>query len=220
MFPLSAGSADTVSPNSVSMAATPLSPELYCTPGISKILDNLYLGSHSDAQDGQLLKLLGIRRVLNMAVECDDTEATKLGLQVLSFPLEDHSDQPIREYFERAISFIREGLEKENPEPVLVHCRMGVSRSATIIIAYLMCFGTALQGLQARKLSYRQAFDWVKNRRPQISPNLGFILSLRAFEDPQISNNNAEGITTKDDFDDCVAPWEIFPMQERVACEA
>jgi hypothetical protein len=53
---------------------------------------------------------------------------------------------------------------------VLIHCHQGVSRSATITIAYLM-----------KRLSwnYEQAYAYVKERRPCIYPNKGFVKQLK-----------------------------------------
>jgi protein-tyrosine phosphatase len=48
---------------------------------------------------------------------------------------------------------------------VFVHCFAGVSRSATIVIAYLM---------KEHGLSFNSAIKFVKSKRPQINPNDGF----------------------------------------------
>lgn len=56
---------------------------------------------------------------------------------------------------------------------VLVHCRAGVSRSATVCIAYLM---------QKQQMSLDAAFEFVVSRRPIIDPNLNFIQQLQRFE--------------------------------------
>jgi len=56
---------------------------------------------------------------------------------------------------------------------VLIHCRAGISRSATVCIAYLMYAG---------RLSLDQAHDYLKLRRPLISPNLNFMRQLAEFE--------------------------------------
>lgn len=146
------------------------------------ILPGLYLGSHSDAQDAKFLRDAGIRHVLNMAEECEDTEAASMGLNVLHLPLVDHSDEPLGSYLPAATTFIHNALSRPNPEPVLVHCRVGVSRSASVVIAYLMLFGIPRTDRSQKRLTYHLAFDWVKRNRAQISPNLGFILTLRALE--------------------------------------
>lgn len=52
---------------------------------------------------------------------------------------------------------------------VFVHCHAGISRSATVCIAYLM---------QHKKVSMTDAYKYVQSRRPIISPNLGFMGQL------------------------------------------
>ena len=56
---------------------------------------------------------------------------------------------------------------------MLVHCRAGVSRSATVCIAYLM---------QTLQLTTDQAFERVMLARPVVDPNLNFIQQLNRFE--------------------------------------
>lgn len=55
----------------------------------------------------------------------------------------------------------------------LVHCHFGVSRSATLVIAYLM---------EKYRLSYEQAHAYVKQRRNFINPNPGFVNQLREYQ--------------------------------------
>lgn len=62
---------------------------------------------------------------------------------------------------------------RENHGKVLVHCQAGVSRSATICLAYLMY--TAKVGLET-------AFEHIKSRRSVISPNLNFMRQLENYE--------------------------------------
>ena len=56
---------------------------------------------------------------------------------------------------------------------VLVHCKAGVSRSATVCIAYLMC---------CKSMTFEQAFEFVRARRSIISPNISFMQQLIEFE--------------------------------------
>ena len=56
---------------------------------------------------------------------------------------------------------------------VLVHCQAGVSRSATICIAYLMYH---------LRMSMEQAYDYLKSRRSVISPNVNFMCQLLDYE--------------------------------------
>lgn len=53
---------------------------------------------------------------------------------------------------------------------VLVHCTMGMSRSAAVVIAYVMC---------AQRCAYDDAFALVRRVRPWVQPNAGFVAQLR-----------------------------------------
>jgi len=56
---------------------------------------------------------------------------------------------------------------------VYVHCQMGVSRSASIVIAFLM---------KRFRCSVREAFSHVKKVREVIDPNPSFVKQLLLFE--------------------------------------
>jgi len=55
----------------------------------------------------------------------------------------------------------------------LVHCVSGVSRSASLCLAYLM---------KHERMPLRRAFAHLKSRRPSIRPNTGFFTQLIEFE--------------------------------------
>ena len=62
----------------------------------------------------------------------------------------------------------------EGNEKILVNCMIGSSRSATIVIAYIMW---------KQKMKYEDAFNFVKSKRKIINPNYGFKEQLKIFED-------------------------------------
>ena len=67
-----------------------------------------------------------------------------------------------------------------------VHCVAGISRSATVCIAYLMkhlCW------------ELQKAFDFVKSKRSCVAPNLSFMGQLLAFEKQLNPNTPSRGIT-------------------------
>mmetsp|Transcript_10686 Transcript_10686/g.18793 ORF Transcript_10686/g.18793 Transcript_10686/m.18793 type:complete len:319 (+) Transcript_10686:181-1137(+) len=73
-------------------------------------------------------------------------------------------------YLEGAAKFIHHNVLQGRS--VLVHCQMGVSRSATVIIAYLMKY---------RSMSRIEAYSHVKQRRPMVNPNPGFWKQLELY---------------------------------------
>ena len=62
---------------------------------------------------------------------------------------------------------------REQHSGVLVHCHAGVSRSATVTVAYLM---------RKQGLCLGDAYKFVKELRPVISPNLNFMGQLLKYE--------------------------------------
>lgn len=62
---------------------------------------------------------------------------------------------------------------------VLVHCNAGVSRAAAIVIGFLM---------NSEEISFNSAFTVVKNARPSICPNSGFMEQLRTYQEVKESN--------------------------------
>lgn len=68
-------------------------------------------------------------------------------------------------------------------EPVYVHCRAGKSRSVTVVIAYLM---------RSKGWSLGEAYDFVKARRTDVSPNIGFVSLLMEWQD-QVAAEAATG---------------------------
>lgn len=94
----------------------------------------------------------------------------QLNVRVKTLNILDLPETKIYSYFEESFAFIDEARRKGC---VLVHCNAGVSRSATIVIAYVMF---------KLKLSYTEAFKKVKDTRPSICPNSGFIEQLKQYE--------------------------------------
>ena len=78
-------------------------------------------------------------------------------------------------------TFFPEKSRRDNSS-VLVHCGAGISRSATIVVAYLMWY---------LQLPFMASYKFVQRLRPQISPNLNFVGQLVAFgkDLPDVGND-------------------------------
>lgn len=85
--------------------------------------------------------------------------------------IEDAPDKDLYQHFDAACDFIEKHINLGNQ--VLVHCQAGVSRSATICMAYLM---------KKVGLTFIQAYACVKEARPVASPNWGFVEQLLKYE--------------------------------------
>jgi len=100
--------------------------------------------------------------------QCVGTQRSHLWLSYHDVP-----DAPIAECFERATSWI--AAELKAGRSVLVHCHAGVSRSATIMAAYL------LRHHEDRFTSVPAVVAYLKQCRPIVEPNPGFVAQLEGW---------------------------------------
>ena len=134
----------------------------------------IYLTNITAAEFTNILDILalGIRAVVNCTPASSKHPDRLTYCQV---PVRDIETANIARYFPTTCYFLRHQL-LELKQSVLVHCMAGVSRSATIVLAYLM---------QCHGLSLATAFRHVRQRRPIIQPNAGFCSQLRGWEAQQ-----------------------------------
>ncbi|GAB1602562.1 dual specificity protein phosphatase 10-like [Argonauta hians] len=157
---------------------TPLVEHQIEAAEISCILPFLYLGNERDASNLQMLRELDITYILNVTSHVRPHFESQ-GIQYMTIPVSDSSHQNLRKYFDSAIEYIDEA--KSKGAKVLIHCQAGVSRSATVTIAYLLKHST---------LSMTDAYRYVKQKRAIISPNLNFMGQLLEFEQSLNNTNN------------------------------
>ena len=139
-------------------------------PGPTKILPFLYLGSQHDAYNKELLKTHNITYELNVSITCPKPDFVQES-HFMRIPVNDNYSEKLLPYFPMAFNFLEK--VRESSGCALVHCLAGISRSATIAIAYVM---------QHSKMSYEDAYRYVKSKRPTISPNFNFLGQLVEFE--------------------------------------
>jgi len=149
---------------------TPLVEQQIEGAQMSQILPFLYLGNERDAGNLQTLKDLNITYILNVTSHLRPHFESH-GIQYKTIPVTDSGHQNLRKYFEDAIEYIDEA--RKNGANILIHCQAGVSRSATVTIAYLLKHST---------LTMTDAYRYVKQKRAIISPNFNFMGQLMEFE--------------------------------------
>ncbi|KFM70307.1 Dual specificity protein phosphatase 4, partial [Stegodyphus mimosarum] len=153
----------------------PKSSEILTGP--VEILPQLYLGSARDAAHKEELQQLGITALLNVTQFCPNLFQEVFEYKCI--PVRDTGCEDIGAYFQEAINFIDQ-VKSQNGK-VLVHCQAGVSRSATICIAYLMA---------TKRLRMEEAYKYVKSRRRIVSPNFSFMGQLLTFENKIFSSGS------------------------------
>eukprot|EP00095_Tigriopus_kingsejongensis_P000103 snap_masked-scaffold1424_size42081-processed-gene-0.5 protein:Tk00103 transcript:snap_masked-scaffold1424_size42081-processed-gene-0.5-mRNA-1 annotation:"dual specificity protein phosphatase 12-like" len=140
---------------------------------MNKIERNLYLGNMEAATDVILLESHGITHIVTLdsvplprKISSFLPKIRNLHIQVTDLP-----DEDILSFITQALAFINDGISSGGS--VLVHCFRGKSRSATVVIAFLM---------QKYNLSLEQAFARVKVKRDCVNPHEGFLAQLKLYE--------------------------------------
>ncbi len=102
------------------------------------ILDTrLFLTCFNVACEWKVINNSRISHIVNATQECYNLYE-KEGIKYLKLDILDEDDKKIHKYFKTAYEFINNALEEHPSHGVLVHCAQGKSRSATIVIMFLM----------------------------------------------------------------------------------
>ncbi|KAJ8905971.1 hypothetical protein NDN08_002472 [Rhodosorus marinus] len=137
--------------------------------GISKVLPNLFVGGE-EIIVMESYSFFAENNVTHVLSLCDSSVPDCLPLTTLHLDMVDSPDYDIAVHFPKVVDFIHSARTKN--EGIFVHCKAGVSRSATVIIAYIM---------SALNLSTKASFEHVKRCRSKIAPNDGFMRQLILF---------------------------------------
>lgn len=139
---------------------------------MSKITDNLYLTSAYGASSPTACRAKGISCVINATLSFQSpTPKYDPGTEFIRVPVDDVPTANIAPYFDRIADKIYS--VKKTQGRCMVHCYAGRSRSATLVIVYLMKY----EGMTLRK-----AYHFVKARRVVIRPNPGFWKQMIHYE--------------------------------------
>ncbi|KAF4318016.1 hypothetical protein JM18_007355 [Phytophthora kernoviae] len=139
----------------------------------NEIIDRfLFLGNMWQAQSKQVFQDLGITHVVNATLDVGNVFEDD-GVKYFNAKLLDKPEANITQFFEAACQFIAEASQSTTadgkPCRVFVHCTQGISRSATLVIVYVM---------RVYHWSLAQAFNFTRSGRGVIIPNEGFLRAL------------------------------------------
>ena len=136
-----------------------------------QILPHLYLGCRKVATCLPGLRESNVTRILNVTSSIPNHFEDMQGFMYKQIAVEDNHDVDMMQHLPGAFQFIEEA--RACGEKVLVHCHAGMSRSVTIILAYLMKYYDH---------TLETAHEYVKLRKPDIAPNFSFMGQLLDFE--------------------------------------
>lgn len=138
---------------------------------MSEIMPRLYLTNFRGAEDAAGLSKIGCTHIASVGEEF----VADAGLKQITYWTCDISDDEYQgaamaKQLRTAADFVKTGLaSKRNKGCCVVHCAAGVSRSATVVLGYLVLH---------KKMSLRDAFSLVYAKRPCVWPNDAFMAAL------------------------------------------
>ncbi|KAM8966962.1 dual specificity protein phosphatase 22 [Pelodytes ibericus] len=134
-------------------------------PGKLPLLEEVQRARH--ARDIEQLHKNNITHILSIH---DSARPMLEGMKYLCIPASDSPNQNLIQHFKESIAFIHECRLKG--EGCLVHCLAGVSRSVTLVVAYVMTI---------TNLGWEDALSAVRGARTCANPNMGFQKQLEDF---------------------------------------
>ncbi|XP_028630821.1 dual specificity protein phosphatase 15 isoform X3 [Grammomys surdaster] len=131
------------------------------------VLPGLYLGNFIDAKDPDQL---GRNKITHIISIHESPQPLLQDITYLRISVSDTPEVPIKKHFKECVHFIHSC--RLNGGNCLVHCFAGISRSTTIVIAYVMT---------VTGLGWQEVLDAIKASRPIANPNPGFRQQLEEF---------------------------------------
>jgi protein-tyrosine phosphatase len=146
-----------------------LKPSLSVDYNCCQILPHLYLGGHEMTTEVDMLHQLDVSHILSITVDSYNHFPGEFTYR--QFNLLDSAEANLLEILEPAFAII--DAAKIKGKAAYVHCSFGMSRSPSVVMAYLM---------KSERISLSAAFQKVKKLRPVTAPNYGFIEKLVGYE--------------------------------------
>ena len=148
---------------------------------LNQVDDNIFIGSEPAAANFELLKKFKISHIVNAAAEIKNYFSQNIFYLNLFL----HDDPTIYKedlfvVLEPAYRWIDAVIKRNPTKRILVHCRAGISRSASVVIYYLM---------RKYKCSYQEALKNLINKRAVVRPNPWYEQQLQ-FISSQIFEKN------------------------------
>ncbi|XP_052737445.1 LOW QUALITY PROTEIN: protein phosphatase Slingshot [Bicyclus anynana] len=135
----------------------------------TEIFDHVYLGSEWNASNFEELQRNGVRHILNVTREIDNFFPGMF--DYLNIRVYDDDKTDLLKHWDNTFKYINKA--RNEGSKVLVHCKMGISRSASVVIAYAM---------KAFNWHFDKALRHVKMKRSCIKPNTNFLNQLETYQ--------------------------------------
>ena len=147
----------------------------------NRVDEHMFISGYLAAADSTFIQTNDIKFILKMFADSSEYYGgahRHPGVEYMIIPAIDHPRYDMAAAIPLAMAFIAKA--KAMNQKILIHCHMGISRSATVIISYLMAF---------HGISLDNAIGFLRHKRPIINPNPGFIGFLKTMESNSLATN-------------------------------
>ncbi|KAH9928763.1 protein-tyrosine phosphatase-like protein [Amylocystis lapponica] len=138
-------------------------------PQASEIIPGLFVCDMYTATSPAVLTALGITHIVSCIKPALPTRMA--GIQQICIPIDDSKQADLLGYLDYAVYWMAKAMRTKGN--VVVHCMWGMSRSASIAIAYLIA---------VERMSLESALRLVRSKRQVVRPNAGFLRQLQVYE--------------------------------------
>lgn len=136
---------------------------------------NVDISGYWVAANPKLVKAFGYTHILKLFEDDDTYYGGYHRHPNVTYMVVNAMDSPkfkLENYFASCLDFIQKAIARKGK--ILIHCHAGISRSATIVLLYLM----TICGLTLDK-----AMALLKSKREIVRPNAGFMTALRKMDE-------------------------------------
>ena len=164
----------------VGMSQCYIQPYINNTFSASEITSRILIGDLPSASNRDAMQEQGITHIVSVFNGTFELFPKEFNYKLIH--INDDAWENIGIFFEESNKFIDEALSKEGTK-ILIHCKKGVSRSVTIVMAYLLFKINQTTQIPQNNVieSISELLINIKQHRPIADPNPGFIESLKKY---------------------------------------
>ena len=126
----------------------------------NQVSKNIFIGDSSMARDKEWLKEKKITHIVNATEEIPNFYQGEFHYLKMNLFDSLHDDLLLK--LEPSYRYINGVLNRNPNNVILIHCHMGISRSASTVIYYLM---------RSKGWSYEKSLNYLRGVRPIVAPN-------------------------------------------------
>lgn len=146
----------------------------------NSITNRIYIGDLASASNEEELKKNGITHVVSV-INGGSEIFEDINYKIIHINDDEWVD--IKAHFADVVQYIENTLTENNDNKIMVHCQRGVSRSVSVVMAYLLKTKNDQNKISKENIKdeVEQTLKEIKEHRPIAEPNTGFMKKLEEY---------------------------------------